>query len=102
MGRRQLQEAIAADRGMKEYLPPLIFVLLSVAVSGLAHKFIKSFLLAVTTSTIFVTIAYQAMGYVLLGYLDPFFVIAMVFSALCAALIAAVVGLPFAYGRRKK
>lgn len=87
---------------MKEYLPPLIFVLMSIAVSGFAHKFIKSFLLAVMTSAIFVTLAYQVLGYALLGYLDPFFVIAIVFSAICASLIAALVGLPFAYGRRKK
>jgi hypothetical protein len=87
---------------MEGHLPLVIFVLMSVAASMLAHKFLTSFPTAVAVSTLFVTPAYQALTYLLDGYLDPFFLIAIIYSSLYAALISSLVGLPFAYRRRDK
>lgn len=87
---------------MKELVPLLIFVVLSIICSILAHKFIKSYLAAVIVSTVTVTLLFQGLGFLIMGYIDPFFIFAMIFSGVYAALISSFVGIPFAYMRRKK
>ena len=76
-----------------------IFMLLviSVVVAFFAHalirKFFLSFLVACIASAIIASVLFQVAAYLHIGYLDPFFPIAMVISCAIAFGIAAAVGL---------
>lgn len=87
---------------MNNFLYVVLFVAMSITVSAFVHKFCKYYLLSVIISTAVITLAYQAFNYVLAGYLDPFFAIAMIFTGVYAAFISSLVGIPFAYLRRNK
>lgn len=86
----------------KKYISLIIFVVLSLAVSYVVHKKVKNFLLACILIAVSSAIVYQVIGFFVLGYLDPFFYIALAGSAVIAFGIAVVAGLPFAYLRFKQ
>lgn len=76
-------------------------MLTALAVSIVTHAFIRRFLLACLVSTLVATLLFQVFAYWQLGYLDPFFIIALVTTGICSLVISAVVGLPFALYRRR-
>ena len=45
---------------------------------------------------------YQMIGFLIVGYLDPFFLIALAMGMAIAFIIAIIVGIPFIYKRSKK
>ena len=67
-----------------------------------AHSLIRSYVLATLTAAVISTTVFQFVGYFRLGYLDPFFVVALAIGALLAAAIAAIIGIPFVRMRGKK
>ena len=79
-----------------------LIILTSIALASalLWHRFVPFYRPAVIGATITAVTAFQVADYVRLGYLDPFFLVAVVTSSIMAAVIALVVGLPFRARRR--
>ena len=85
---------------MNSSAPIIVLVVMSVVISTIVHKFLTlkdsayfipaCFIVGIITSIIF-----QIVGYIVLGYLDPFFIIALIMGALIASAIAFGVGLVF-------
>lgn len=65
------------------------------------HLIVKRFVLALLGATLTTVILFQVANYIHLGYLDPFFIIAMITSGAGALVISAVVGVPFLALRKK-
>ena len=82
-------------------LPFIIFCILSLTVAFLFHKKVKNYLLACVFSSIISSVLYQIIGIFVVGYLDPFFLIAFVVSLVVAFAISAIAGVPIAYRRRQ-
>ena len=72
-----------------------IVVLCSVAaISAIGwHLLVRSFLLAIVLSTASAVIVFQALAYIHMGYLDPFFPIAVITSSALCLFVSVVVGL---------
>jgi hypothetical protein len=66
------------------------------------HLIVKRFVLALIGATLTTVIFFQLANYIHLGYLDPFFIIAMFTSGLWAFVISVIVGAPFFSFRKKK
>jgi len=80
----------------------LMFCILSICFAAGAHAKIKKYLIASILSAVASSIAFQIIGYFVLGYLDPFFLIALVTAALVSFVIALLTGIPFCMIRNKK
>jgi biotin transporter BioY len=83
---------------MKSIIPLAIFVSVAVVVSAFTHKYINkrnygSFAIACLIAGLLTSVIFQILGYFVLGYLDPFFIIAFVVGAFVAAGIAVPVGI---------
>ena len=78
-------------------------VLCSVAVSSAMgwHLLVRSFLLAIVLSTITAVVVFQVSAYIHVGYLDPFFPVAVITSSALCLIVSVVIGL-FVRSRRKK
>ena len=79
------------------------FIILTTIALGLAmvwHWLVAFYVPAVIGSTITTVLAFQVATYFHVGYLDSFFLVAVVTSSIMAAVIALVVGLPFRARRR--
>jgi len=61
---------------------------------------VKSYGVAVLGATVTTVATFQVVAYMQLGYLDPFFLVAVATSTAMAFGIAAIIGLPFR-SRRK-
>ena len=74
-----------------------IFVLTSIVfVSAIAwHLFVEKYFLSVAGATLTTAIAFQLANYYYIGYLDPFFIIAILASGCVAFVGSAIIGLPF-------
>ncbi len=79
-------------------------VLLSIAVgSALAwHIFLRSFLLSTLLATTTSVFLFQVAVYLRLGYLDPFFLIAVATSSVICLFVAVAVGMLVRNDRRGK
>ncbi len=79
-----------------------ILVLGTIAVcSGLVwHWLVTVYRVAVIGSTVTTVIAFQIAAYLHAGYIDPFFLVAVITSSFVAAGVASLIGLPFR-ARRK-
>ena len=78
-----------------------IFVLVGISIGAalLFHWLIRSYIIASFGAAIVADIVFQVAAYLHIGYLDPFFVIALVTGGGIALGIAIVVGIPFAIFR---
>lgn len=81
-----------------------LIILLTIALgSALAwHWLVTAFVPAVLGATITTVIAFQVSAYIYLGYLDPFFLIAVATSSAMAAVVALLVGLPLRARRKQR
>jgi membrane protein DedA with SNARE-associated domain len=79
-----------------------VLIIISLIVSITAHAKIKKFLLALIVSVVISCISFQVAVYIHSGYLDPFFIIAVLTSSLIIGIISTLVGLSFIYFRNKK
>lgn len=71
----------------------IVFLLVAVSSAIVWHRQCARHLLAVVGATVTTVLAFQALAYLHLGHVDPFFVIAMAVSSVPAALIALATGL---------
>lgn len=79
----------------------IVLISISIVLSFVAHYFIKKYLLALIISAIIATISFQIAVYIHVGYLDPFFIIALFIGGLIALGISAIIGIPFMKFRNK-
>ncbi len=71
--------------------------------SALAYHFkIPNYLVASFLSAITASVLFPIIGYFVEGYLDPFFVVAMVVGGVAAFIMAIVAGIPVSRLRKKK
>jgi hypothetical protein len=80
----------------------LVLIGISVVAALLAHWVIRRYLLASLCAAVGASIAFQFVVYLHLGYLDPFFIFALVVGAAVAFGVAVVIGVPFIRARRKR
>ena len=78
----------------------VILAAIAMASALLWHWLVPRYIAAVVGATITTATAFQFVAYLHLGYLDPFFLVAMITSSMMAAVIALLVGLPFRAVRR--
>ncbi|HEX5371705.1 MAG TPA: hypothetical protein VFW84_03120 [Aquabacterium sp.] len=71
----------------------IVFLLVALASALVWHRQCARRTLAVVGATVTTVLAFQALAYLHLGHVDPFFVIAMAVSSVPAALISLAVGL---------
>ena len=65
---------------------------ISVGTALLFHLKLRRFWVASILAAVTASVTFQFIGYLVLGYLDPFFMIALVTGGILALIIAAVVG----------
>ena len=65
------------------------------------HIKLKRFWVASVLAALTASIIFQVIGYLVLGYLDPFFMIALVTGGLVALILAGLVGLSVRYFRKR-
>ena len=87
---------------MTEELGIGVLCLISVVVSIVLHKKIENYLIATILSVLVTITVFFAIGYLVVGHLDPYFPIAFVYGGAIALVIALFVGLPFLRSREKK
>jgi hypothetical protein len=80
----------------------IIHSLISLVVAVTTHGLIRSFWLACYVSAITSAIVFNVLATIQQGYLDKFFLVALIFSGFYAFAIAAVVGWAFKLLRRKE
>lgn len=81
-------------------IPLAVFLSVSLAFSIFSHMRIKNFLLACILAALGTAIIFQVLGFIVMGYLDPFFIIALIITFAIALGIAALVGSIFYFKRR--
>jgi hypothetical protein len=70
----------------------VVFVGITVATATICHVKIKNYWVATILATLVSVILFQIVAYIELGYLDPFFLIAIVTSSAAALIISILVG----------
>ena len=68
----------------------------------LFHYKWDGYLISSALAAVVASILYQVVGYFILGYLDPFFMIAFTISLAVSFTISVIIGLPFAINRKKR
>ena len=75
---------------------------ISLIVSVVTHCIIKHYGKALLISGIISSVLFQIAGYIVMGYLDPFFIIALITGGIVAVCISVIVGIPFLLIRKNK
>ena len=70
----------------------LIFTAITVVSSLIWHSIFKKFFAAVIGSVATAVVAFQAANYIYIGYLDPFFIIAIGVSGVIATFVSVAIG----------
>ena len=79
----------------------VVFYVTSIVTAIVCHLAIRRFLIASAAAAVIATILFQFFAYLQLGYLDKFFLIAVMFGGARSFIIAIVVGVPFWLWRRR-
>jgi len=79
----------------------LVLLSLSVLAALIFHWRISDYMRASCGAALVTTIAFQVIGFVYLGRLDAFFLVALVTGGVLGLTVALIVGLPFLITRRK-
>jgi len=79
-----------------------VLTALAGVISACVHLKVKRYSRAIVFSTLVTCVVFQAVVYVQLGYVEPFFLIAMATTAVVIAFVSALVGLPFYLYRKKQ
>jgi uncharacterized membrane protein YfcA len=77
----------------------IVLCAVSIITSSGFHYRIRNILFASLLSAVTASIIFQIIGYFVLGYLDPFFLISLFTGAGIAFAISIIIGIPFAYKR---
>lgn len=86
----------------KEQISIIVFLILTLGTAILFHYKNKKVLVSSLLTAIVVSILFQIIEYFILGYLDPFFLIAFASTLAISFIISLFVGLPFVYFRNKE
>jgi hypothetical protein len=78
----------------KSVLPIIVFFIIAIIISYLVHKKIKNYLLACVMAGILSSVIYQIIGFIVIGYLDPFYLMAFYFGTVIAFFTAMLIGFP--------
>ena len=81
---------------------PSAFILITAASSLVWHVLVKRYGLAIIGAALTAAVAFRVVSYLVLGSLDPYFLVATFTSSIPAFAIAAVIGLPFRILRAKE
>jgi len=76
---------------MVQIFPFLIFFILIISSTVLLQKWTKSSVATLILAPILSSVLYQVIGYIVQGYLDSFFLIAVIFSYVMGVVICLVV-----------
>ena len=79
----------------------VILIGIGIVPAALWHHLVPRFAVATIAATTTTVVLFQIGAYMGLGYLDPFFLIAVVTSGALSLLISVLVGLPMQSRRRK-
>lgn len=79
----------------------LLLLMISVFCALLFHWRIKHYLFAVFGAASMASVLFQIAAYFQLGYLDPFFAVALLTGGLFAMVVAFIAGVPFYVARDK-
>ena len=78
-----------------------MLMVISVVSALIAHRVVRSYILASLLAAVVATIAFQGLIYLDSGHRDPFFIIALGIGGVASLVVAALVGIPFLWTRRK-
>lgn len=78
----------------------IVFFSLAVVSSLVWHRLVASYFSATIGAAITTVIAFQIAVFLHLGYLDPFFLVAVATSSIIAVVAALAIGLPFRTRRK--
>jgi uncharacterized membrane protein YfcA len=84
-----------------EYIGIILFAILSLISALSFHYKLRKFFLSSILAAFSASLLFQIIGFFLLGYLDPFFLIAFVSTLLISFIVSMLVGMPFLYYRKK-
>jgi len=79
----------------------LLFTAIIVVSSLLWHSILKKFFTAVIGSVVTAVVAFQIANYINIGYLDPFFIIAIGVSGVIATFVSVAIGTLYYVARKK-
>jgi hypothetical protein len=83
----------------KSSIPVVVFVALSLIIAALCHWRIRRLIIASLLAALASAISFQIIGYFVIGYLDPFVLIALVTSFAVSFVMALFVGFLMRYSR---
>ncbi|MBH2044056.1 MAG: hypothetical protein I8H87_11135 [Comamonadaceae bacterium] len=79
----------------------VVFFLIAVISATVWHHYVSRYLAAALGATGTTVVLFQAVAFLQLGHLDPFFPIAVITSSLVALPLSLLVGLPIRVRRRR-
>ena len=79
----------------------ILFCIISVDIAYLFHRKVENYIFACILAALISSVIYQLIGYFVLGFLDPFFLIALATGAGVAFLLALLTGIPVVYNRKR-
>ena len=85
----------------KEQISIIVFIMMTLVIALSFHYKIERFLVSSLLAALVASILFQIVGFFVLGYLDPFFLIAFASTLALSFIISILVGLPFVYFRNK-
>jgi len=80
----------------------LIFLVVGIITAVICHLKVKEYLVSALIAGVISTVIYQVINYIVAGYLDPFFIMALVNGFLAYMVLSLIIGLPFLIARRKQ
>ncbi|MFA5780091.1 MAG: hypothetical protein WC947_08125 [Elusimicrobiota bacterium] len=92
---------IFRPKSSKSTFACITFCFISIMSAIYFHTGTKKYIYASLKSAIASSILFQIIGFFIIGYLDPFFIIALLPESVLALIIALLIGLPFLYFRKK-
>ena len=78
----------------------LIFLVLAITCSLISHYWIKRISIAILCSIFATVILFQLIVYFLNGYLDPFYIVAILTTSAITFFIALIIAIPFRLWRK--
>ena len=72
----------------------IIFFAIAMGSALVWHWFVPGYLPAVVGASVTTVVVFQAVAYLELGYLDPFFLVALATSSVMATVVALFIGVP--------
>lgn len=79
-----------------------VFLIIAIGSALAWHWCVTTYVRSVIGATLTTVIVFQLAAYLQIGYLDPFFLIAVITTSVMAAVVALLIGLPFRSRRKPR